>query len=30
MTFYPWSGYVHFDPDSFDFEIGDMFDIDYK
>lgn len=27
MTFYPWSGYVQFNPDSFDFELGRQFDI---
>lgn len=25
MTFYPWSGCVNFKPDSFDFELGEMF-----
>lgn len=25
MTFYPWSGCVNYKPDSFDFELGDMF-----
>lgn len=25
LTFFPWSGYVIFDPDSFDFEMGDKF-----
>lgn len=25
MTFYPWSGYVQFTPDSFDFELGKKF-----
>lgn len=25
MTFYPWTGYVQFDPDKFDFELGDKF-----
>lgn len=25
MTFYPWSGYVKFSPDSFDFELGRNF-----
>lgn len=29
MTFYPWSGYVQFDPDSFDFALGDKFQINY-
>lgn len=27
LTFYPWSGYVQFDPDEFDFRLGDNFDI---
>lgn len=27
LTFYPWSGYVKFSPDSFDEEIGRYFDI---
>lgn len=25
LTFYPWSGYVQFEPDSFDFELGKQF-----
>ena len=25
LTFYPWSGYVQFKPDSFDFELGKQF-----
>ena len=25
LTFYPWSGYVKFLPDSFDYELGGMF-----
>lgn len=29
MTFYPWSGYVQFKPDSFDFELGESFNINY-
>lgn len=29
LTFYPWSGYVQFVPDSFDFELGDMFDLSF-
>jgi hypothetical protein len=29
MTFYPWSGYVQFDPDKFDFELGNYFEINY-
>lgn len=28
LTFYPWSGYVQFNPDSFDFELGKYFNID--
>lgn len=27
LTFYPWSGYVQFKPDSFDFELGMKFDL---
>ena len=27
ITFYPWSGYVKFTPDSFDFELGRYFNI---
>lgn len=27
LTFYPWSGYVQFDPDEFDYELGRLFDI---
>lgn len=27
LTFYPWSGYVQFKPDSFDFELGNRFNI---
>lgn len=30
ITFYSWSGYSIFDPDSFDFEMGKYFNIDYK
>jgi len=29
MTFYPWSGYVQFNPDIFDFELGNYFKINY-
>lgn len=29
MTFYPWSGYVQFNPDSFDFELGSHFNINF-
>ena len=25
LTFYPWTGYVQFTPDEFDFELGDYF-----
>ncbi len=27
LTFYPWSGYVQFDPDEFDYELGEKFKI---
>ena len=27
ITFYPWSGYVQFHPDSFDFRLGSYFDL---
>ncbi len=27
MTFYPWSGYVEFEPDEFDYTLGEKFDI---
>lgn len=27
LTFYPWSGYVQFNPDEFDFVLGNQFDI---
>ncbi len=30
ITFYPWSGYVQFVPDKFDFELGSFFDKNYK
>lgn len=30
ITFYSWSGYSVFDPDSFDFEMGKYFNINYK
>lgn len=26
LTFYPWTGYVQFTPDSFDFELGELMD----
>ena len=29
ITFYPWSGYVKFHPDSFDFELGSLFNTDF-
>ena len=28
LTFYPWSGYVQFNPDEFDFTLGNEFDIE--
>lgn len=27
LTFYPWSGYVNFSPDSFDYELGECFNL---
>lgn len=27
LTFYPWSGYVQFKPDDFDFRLGEKFDV---
>ena len=30
MTFYPWSGYIQFEPDSFDFELGQQFNTNYN
>lgn len=27
LTFYPWSGYVQFTPDEFDFELGEKFNL---
>ncbi len=30
LTFYPWSGYVQFTPDSFDFELGEKFRLPKK
>ena len=27
LTFYPWSGYVQYNPDEFDFELGNLFDL---
>ncbi len=28
ITFYPWSGYVQFTPDSFDFKLGSFFNVE--
>lgn len=30
LTFFPWSGYVNFNPDSFDFELGNKFTLPGK
>ena len=30
LTFFPWSGYVQYTPDSFDFELGEKFILPYK
>ena len=31
MTFYPWTGYVQYNPDSFDYTLGEKFElIEYK
>ena len=30
LTFFNASGYMEYDPDSFDYEIGEKFDIDFK
>ena len=30
LTFFPWSGYVQFNPDSFDFEMGKKFRLPEK
>lgn len=30
ITFYPWSGYVRCEPDSFDFELGKYFDVNFN
>lgn len=30
LTFYPWSGYVQFNPDSFDFDLGKYFELPPK
>ena len=27
ITFYPWSGYVQFAPDSFDYDLGKYFEV---
>ena len=29
LTFYPWTGYVKFDPDEFDFSLGNHFTLIY-
>lgn len=29
ITFYPWSGYVQYTPDSFDFDLGKWFHVDF-
>ena len=29
MTFYPWSGYVRFRPEVFDFELGKQFSLEF-
>lgn len=28
LTFYPWTGYVQFNPDEFDYKLGEMFSVD--
>jgi hypothetical protein len=30
ITYFPWSGYMHFVPDSFDFELGSKFSLPEK
>lgn len=30
LTFYPWSGYIQFEPDFFDFELGEKFDFKFN
>ena len=30
ITFFPWSGYVNYDPDSFDFELGSKFKLPHR
>ena len=30
ITFFPWSGYMHFKPDSFDYELGALFKLPEK
>lgn len=30
ITFFPWSGYMEFEPDSFDFELGKRFELPQK
>ena len=27
MTFYPWTGYIQYDPDSFDYQLGEKFEL---
>jgi len=29
ITFYPWSGYIRFTPDSFDYELGRHFKLNF-
>lgn len=30
LTFYPWSGYVNFTPDEFDFDLGSLINMDFR
>lgn len=30
LTFYPWTGYVEFEPDEFDFVLGEKFELPNK
>ena len=30
ITFFPWSGYMTFDPDSFDYKLGELFTLPEK
>ena len=30
LTFYPWSGYVQFNPDEFDYDLGKHFELPQK